>query len=83
MATRMTCRESILTALQTMSTCELDELVNLCPGFTWNEIFLELDQLSRSGEVRITQHGRSGYSLTVLSSPVPRSAGPSQDVSAR
>ena len=80
MATRMTCRESILSVLHTMPTCELDELVNVCPGFTWNEIFLELDRLSRLGEVRITQHGRSGYSLAVLSSAVPRSAGSSQNV---
>ena len=80
MATKLTLRECILSVLQSTPNCDLEQLVNVCPDFTWDEVFLEVDKLSRSGEVRIIQHGRSGYSLAVLSSAVPRSAGSSQNV---
>lgn len=31
--------------------CGLDEWVMLCPEYTWNQIFLEVDRLSRSGHL--------------------------------
>ena len=67
MATHLPLREAILMVLQTGPTWELDDLVRACPEFTWNQIFLELDRLSRSGEVRMTREPRAGYRITVLS----------------
>ncbi len=31
--------------------CDLDELVLQCPDLTWNQVFLELDRLSRAGQI--------------------------------
>jgi hypothetical protein len=32
----------------------LEEVVGLCPELTWNQVFLAIDYLSRTGHVRIT-----------------------------
>lgn len=56
--------------------CGLDELVMLCPDYTWNQIFLEVDRLSRSGHLQLVQIGRGRYAVAVLTharSCAPRS----------
>jgi len=40
---------------------DLDEVVSECADLTWNQVFLELDRLSRAGEVVLTQSGRGHY----------------------
>jgi hypothetical protein len=44
--------------------CDLDEVVSECADLTWNQVFLELDRLSRAGEVVLTQSGRGHYSVS-------------------
>lgn len=34
--------------------CPLEEVGNLCPDMTWNQVFLAIDYLSRAGQVRVT-----------------------------
>jgi hypothetical protein len=34
--------------------CDLDTLAESLPEFTWNQVFLEIDRLSRLGEVVVT-----------------------------
>lgn len=34
--------------------CPLEEVGNLCPDMTWNQVFLAIDHLSRIGQVRVT-----------------------------
>ena len=34
--------------------CPLEEIGNLCPDMTWNQVFLAIDHLSRAGQVRVT-----------------------------
>ncbi len=41
--------------------CLLEDLVRECPGLTWNQIFLELDRLSRTGEIRLRLRGGGHY----------------------
>ena len=36
------------------SACPLEEVGALCPEVTWNEVFLAIDYLSRSGQIRMT-----------------------------
>ena len=67
MATHLPLRETILMVLRTGSTWQLDELVSACPDFTWNQIFLALDEMSRSGEVLMTRERHSGYRITAFS----------------
>jgi hypothetical protein len=47
----------ILGALRHASPIELDALVSSLPTFTWNQVFLEVDRLSRTGELRVTSKG--------------------------
>lgn len=42
-------------ALEQLGTdCPLEEVGGLCPHLSWNEVFLAVDYLSRSGQVRMT-----------------------------
>lgn len=41
--------------------CSLEEVVSLCPELTWNQVFLAIDDLSRSGQIRVTRNGDRTY----------------------
>lgn len=42
-------------ALESLATdCALEDVVGLCPDLTWNQVFLAIDYLSRTGEIRVT-----------------------------
>jgi len=56
---------TILLALKTTPECELDEILTICSGFTWNQVFCAVDQLSRSGDVHLTRHRATGYTLSL------------------
>lgn len=46
--------ERIQIALEQLGAeCPLEEVMNLCPEITWNQLFLAIDHLSRIGQVRI------------------------------
>jgi len=49
-------------ALDQLGTdCSMEEVVNLCPELTWNQVFLAIDDLSRSGQIRFTLDGDRTY----------------------
>jgi hypothetical protein len=52
--------------------CLLEELVLECPGLTWNQVFCELDRMSRTGEVRLTAKGSGVYAVTSATTGAPR-----------
>jgi hypothetical protein len=42
-------------ALKQLGTdCALEEVTGLCPELTWNQVFLAIDYLSRTGQVCVT-----------------------------
>ncbi len=43
--------------------CPLEEVVLQCPDLTWNQVFLTVDRLSRSGEVQLMPKGPGVYTL--------------------
>ena len=43
--------------------CPLDEIVFECPTLTWNQVFLEIDRLSRNGQVKLTSTHPGTYSV--------------------
>jgi hypothetical protein len=45
--------EQILHTVSLSPGCLLDEVVRACPDFTWNQIFLEIDRLTRIGELSL------------------------------
>lgn len=52
---------------------QLEEVVLECSGLTWNQVFCELDRMSRTGQVRLTMKGPGLYAVsssTACNSPV-------------
>jgi hypothetical protein len=55
---RQTCAiDQVLACIRSHPGCTLDELTQYLQDLTWSEVFLEVDRLSRSGDVRLTQSG--------------------------
>jgi hypothetical protein len=53
----------ILSTVRQHPSCTLDMLVQVCPEFTWNQIFLEVDRLSRTGDIELSCTGPGRYNL--------------------
>lgn len=53
----------VLESLQRNPACKFDQLVADCSDFTWNQIFYEVDRLSRLGQLRLTADGGGHYLL--------------------
>lgn len=43
--------------------CDMEEMLLKCPDLSWNQVFIGLDCLSRSGQVLLKQRGRGHYSV--------------------
>ncbi len=68
MATRMTGLR-LLAALKALGRpCPLEDTVGLCPDLTWNQVFLAIDDMSRSGHVIVTRNSAGAYCIR-LSDP--------------
>jgi hypothetical protein len=46
---------------------QLEEVVLECPDLTWNQVFCELDRMSRAGQVQLTMKGPGLYAVSHLS----------------
>jgi len=46
--------------------CSLDEVVALCSDLTWNQVFLAIDYLSRTGQVQLSMDQTRSYRVKVL-----------------
>lgn len=55
--------------------CSMEEVVTLCPELTWNQVFLAIDNLSRSGQIRVTPAGDRTYRVQAYHA-VPVAASP-------
>ena len=49
----------------------LEEIVLACPDLTWNQVFCELDRMSRDGQVRLTAKGPGLYEATTTTAWEP------------
>ena len=58
-----TLADRILDAVHRAPGCQLDELVLSVPDLTWNQVFLEVDRLSRTGQVRVTALRKGTYAI--------------------
>lgn len=43
---------------------QLEEVVLECPDLTWNQVFCELDRMSRTGQVRVTARSPDCYAVS-------------------
>ncbi len=57
--------DMIMETIMARRECCLDSLVVACSRFTWNQVFLEVDRMSRSGELHIKRTGCAQYSVSL------------------
>jgi len=63
MSQQGTVADRILEAVRSAPGCELDDLELRLPDLTWNQVMLEIDDLSRTGLVRVTAKGQGVYTV--------------------
>jgi hypothetical protein len=54
MASHTPVTDRILGTVQRMHGCDLDALTNSLTDLSWGQVFLEVDRLSREGQVLVT-----------------------------
>ena len=50
------------------TTCSMEEVVGLCPDLTWNQVYLAIDYLSKTGKVSVTLDPDRTYTVGVYPS---------------
>jgi hypothetical protein len=45
--------------------CDMEDLLEACSTYTWNQVFLEVDRLSRTGELRLFSKRAGVYTVTL------------------
>jgi hypothetical protein len=59
--------EAIVEKLQKGGPCCLDDVVTDLTDFSWGEIFLAVDRMSRNGRLSLLQVGYSAYLIKLKS----------------
>jgi len=59
--------EAVVETLQSSGPCCLDDVVTYLPNFSWGEVFLAVDRMSRDGRVSLLQLGCSTYQIALRS----------------
>ena len=54
---------TILNVFAGLQKCDLDMLVRACPSLTWNQVFSEVDRLSRTGQLHLSYLGHGRYNI--------------------
>jgi hypothetical protein len=45
--------------------CSMEEVVGLCPDLTWNQVYLAIDYLSKTGMIRVSLDPDRTYTVQV------------------
>jgi hypothetical protein len=62
-------------ALESLGTdCPMEEVGRLCPELTWNQVFLAIDCLSRTGQIRVTLDSGRTYRVWPSRLTLPQSS---------
>ena len=64
MALHTTVEDQVIDVLHKTHTCDLEDVTRQCANLTWNQVFLAVDRLSRSGEIMLMPRERGMYTLT-------------------
>ena len=59
--------QAILRNLTAHGTCQVEDMIQRLGGFTWNQVFSAIDQLSRDGTLALQRPARFGYEISVTS----------------
>jgi len=57
--------DRIFETVRRTQVCEMEDLVRACSSYTWNQVFLEVDRLSRTGELRLLPKQGGTYAVTL------------------
>lgn len=57
-------KEKIMEVIIRSPGSSLDEITLECPDLTWNQVFCEIDRMSRTGQVRLTAKSRGLYGVS-------------------
>ena len=56
---------NIVQMVKHRQACDIEDLLEACPSYTWNQVFLEVDRLSRTGELRLFSKRAGEYTVTL------------------
>lgn len=57
-------KEKIMEVIIRSPGSSLEEIILECPSLTWNQVFSEIDRMSRTGQVRLTAKSRGLYGVS-------------------
>ena len=60
-ATQEDIRQRIISVIESAIECDLDTLVSRCGDVSWNQVFSEVDHMSRLGIIRLTRSDDRAY----------------------
>ncbi len=63
MAQTQTAADLIIEEVSRSHECLLDELARSCSDLTWNQVFITVDRLSRTGQLLLTKKGPWDYTV--------------------
>jgi hypothetical protein len=66
MAQQFTAEDQVIDIIRSAPMCDLEEVMRRCLNLTWNQVFLAVDHLSRTGRVRLVPTKEGSYTLTLL-----------------
>ena len=55
--------QQIRSVLFAAPNCDMEDIACACSDLTWNQIFMELDRMSRSGEIVMRQERPGHYRI--------------------
>jgi hypothetical protein len=64
-------KEKIMEVIIRSPGSSLDEIILECPNLTWNQVFCEIDRMSRTGQVKLILKGRGLYEVSCAGSSHP------------
>lgn len=60
-----TAEGQVIDIVQSLAMCDLEEVIRRCPTLAWGQVFLAIDRLSRTGQIRLIAMKAGRYSVTV------------------
>jgi hypothetical protein len=72
MAQQATAENQVIEMMHYLGTCDLEDVTRRCPNLTWNQVFLAVDHLSRTSQVRLVPTKMGSYTVTLLPQPENR-----------
>jgi hypothetical protein len=64
MAQQTSAEDQVIDIVFRSRACDLDEVTRQCTNLTWNQVFLAVDHLARTGEIMLVRASRGTYRVT-------------------